>query len=319
MNVLIAEDDTPTRMMLQSLLINWGYAVTTACDGDEALRILCEIQHPLLVILDWMMPGIEGPEIVRRLRIKEDSNPHYIIIMTSASSENAAAQALNAGADDFIGKPFNHNELQARIEVGHRVKCLQQALADKLHKLEAATETISRLARTDELTGLHNRRSFNEIFALELSAARRHGHPLSLIIIDLDHFKAVNDTFGHSVGDLVLKEFASLILGKIRDEDVAARWGGEEFTILLAHTACEAAAALAERIRSSFEQNSSSATPLAMTASFGIAQLQNGEQADALIRRADDALYRAKHEGRNRMVTAVLGEVCESAFNIDPL
>ena len=122
MNVLIAEDDTPTRMMLQSLLIKWGYTVTTACDGDEALKILCETQHPLLVILDWMMPGIEGPEIVRRVRIKEDSNPHYIIIMTSASIENAAAQALDTGADDFIGKPFNLNELRARIAVGHRVK-----------------------------------------------------------------------------------------------------------------------------------------------------------------------------------------------------
>ena len=138
-----------------------------------------------------------------------------------------------------------------------------------------------------------------------MSAARRHGHPLSLIIIDLDHFKAVNDTFGHSAGDLVLQEFASLILGKIRDEDVAVRWGGEEFIILLAHTACEAAAALAERIRSNFEQNPNSAAPLAMTASFGVAQLQNGDHEDALVRRADDALYRAKHEGRNRVVTAV--------------
>jgi two-component system, cell cycle response regulator len=305
MKVLIAEDDTPTRMMLQSLLIKWGYTVTTACDGDEALRILCEPQHPLLVILDWMMPGIEGPEIVRRLRIKEDSNPHYIIIITSASSENAAAQALDAGADDFIGKPFNLNELRARIAVGYRVKCLHKALADKLLKLEAATETISWLARTDELTGLHNRRSFNELFALALSAARRHGHPLSLIYIDLDHFKTVNDTFGHSVGDLVLKEFASLILEMIRGEDVAVRWGGEEFIILLSHTACEAAAALAERIRINFEQNPNSAAPLAMTASFGVAQLQNGDLEDTLVRRADDALYRAKHEGRNRVVTAV--------------
>ena len=304
MKVLIAEDDAPSRLMLQSLLTKWGYAVTVAADGDEAWRILCEPKHPLLVILDWMMPGIEGPEIVRRLRRIENINPHYIIIMTSASSENAAVQALDAGADDFIGKPFNHNELRARIAVGYRVKGLQQALADKLHKLETATVTISRLARTDELTGLHNRRSFNEIFALALSAARRHGYPLSLICIDLDHFKAVNDTFGHSVGDLVLKDFSKLMLEMVRDEDVAARWGGEEFIILLAHSDCEAAAALAERIRSSFEQNPSRATLLVMTASFGVAQLQEGEQEDALIRRSDEALYRAKHEGRNRVVTA---------------
>lgn len=302
MNVLIAEDDASTRLMLQSLLTKWGYAVTSACDGEEAWQILCESRHPSLVILDWMMPGLEGPEIVRRLRVKEDSIPHYIIIMTSANSENAVAQALDAGADDFIGKPFNLNELRARIAVGRRVNSLHQALADKLHKLEAATETISRLARTDELTGLHNRRSFKEILGLALSAVRRHGHPLSLISIDLDHFKSVNDTFGHSVGDKVLKEFADLVLEKIRGEDVAVRWGGEEFSILLSHTPCEAAAALAERIRKSFEQNANSATPLAITASFGVAQLRDEENEDDLIRRADDALYRAKHQGRNQVV-----------------
>jgi diguanylate cyclase (GGDEF)-like protein len=175
-------------------------------------------------------------------------------------------------------------------------------LSDKLQKLEAATATISWLARTDDLTGLHNRRSFNEIFLLALSAARRHGHPLSLISIDLDHFKVVNDTLGHSVGDLVLKEFARLMLKILREEDLCARWGGEEFIILLAHTAGDAAAALAERMRSSFAQNPGSAAPLAMTASFGVAELQEGEEGAALIRRADDALYCAKQAGRNRVV-----------------
>ncbi len=304
MNILIAEDDAPSCMMLQSLLTKWGYTVTAACDGNEAWRILSEPGHPLLVVLDWMMPGIEGPEIVRRLRQKEDGILHYIIITTSADSENAAAQALDAGADDFVGKPFNQIELRARIAVGRRVNCLHQALADKLHKLESATETISRLARTDELTGLHNRRSFVEIFALSLSAARRHGYPLSLVIIDLDHFKTVNDTFGHGVGDLVLKEFAGLLLEKVRDEDIVVRWGGEEFIILLSHTACEAAAALAERIRSSFEQNPNCAAPLTITASFGVAQLRDGDKEEELIRRADDALYRAKNMGRNRVVTS---------------
>lgn len=304
MNILIAEDDAPSRMLLHSLLSTWGYSVVTAGDGSEAWRILCEPEHPHLVILDWMMPGIEGTEIVRRLRLTEGEIPHYVIIMTAASTENSAALALDSGADDFICKPFNHNELRARIEVGQRVNYLHQALADKLHKLEAASEIISRLARTDDLTGLHNRRSFNEIFALASSATRRHGYPLSLIIIDLDHFKAVNDTFGHNAGDQVLIEFAGLIREMVRDEDVAVRWGGEEFIILLSHTTCESAASLAERIRVSFEQRRSSAIPHHLTASFGVVQLQDGEQEDALIRRADEALYRAKHEGRNRVVVA---------------
>jgi diguanylate cyclase (GGDEF)-like protein len=304
MNVLIAEDDAPSCMMLQALLTKWGYTVTTADDGEAAWRILCEQKHPQLVILDWYMPGIVGPEIVRRLRVKEENLPHYVIIMTSGFVEDAPAMALDAGADDFIAKPFNQAELRARINVGCRMTQLHERLSEKLRKLEVATETISRLARTDELTSLHNRRSFNESFTLALSAARRHNHPLSLISIDLDHFKAVNDTFGHSVGDLVLQEFADLLRYMVRAEDIASRWGGEEFIILLPDTTEDAAFILAERIRSTFEKQSSSATPLAITASFGVAQMQNGDSEDDLIRRVDNALYTAKNDGRNRVVTA---------------
>ena len=302
MNVLIAEDDAPSCRILQSLLTKWGYTVTAAADGDEAWRILEETRQESLVILDWMMPGIEGPEIVRRLRAREESDQHYIIIMTSSSSEDAAALALDAGADDFISKPFNSNELRARVAVGNRVILLHQALMDKLHKLEAASEIISRLAGTDALTGLHNRRSFSEHFTMAASAARRNGYPLSLISIDLDHFKCVNDTLGHNVGDLLLTEFSSLIAGMLRAEDMAARWGGEEFIILLSHSDENAAAALAERIRSSFERTPNSAAPLPLTASFGVAESRAGEEEKELIKRADLALYRAKNEGRNRVV-----------------
>jgi len=304
MNVLIAEDDAPSRLILQSLLTKWGYTVTAAADGDEAWRILCYPKHPQLVILDWMMPGIDGTEIVRRLRVKEGDETHYVIIMTSGTSENSATQALEAGADDFIAKPFNNAEFRARVDVGRRVTHLHGALAEKIRRLEAATETISRLARTDELTGLHNRRSFNESFTLALSSARRHGHPLSLIIVDLDNFKKVNDTFGHSIGDLVLKEFSNLLKELVRVEDIACRWGGEEFIILLPDTPREAAASLAERIRSTFEKQTCSAAPLEVTASFGVVQLQKEDDENGLIRRVDKALYAAKLEGRNRVVVA---------------
>ncbi len=302
MNVLIAEDDAPSRLMLQSLLNKWGYTVTAVSDGNDAWRILCDPEHPYLVILDWIMPGIEGIEIVRRLRLQEEGNPHYVIIMTSGTGANSPALALDAGADDFIAKPFNHAELQARVNVGCRITHLHERLAEKLRKLEAASDTISRLARTDELTGLHNRRSFNECFSLALSSARRHGHPLSLISIDLDHFKDVNDTLGHSIGDLVLKEFSDLLKELVRVEDIACRWGGEEFIILLPNTPREAAGTLAERIRSAFEQRSHVSSPLVVTASFGVAQLYNGDDEDSLIRRVDNALYTAKREGRNRVV-----------------
>jgi diguanylate cyclase (GGDEF)-like protein len=302
MNILIAEDDAPSRKMLQSLLTKWGYAVCTASDGDESWQILCEPEHPLLVILDWMMPGIEGTELVRRLRLWEDNVSHYVIIMTSGSSKDASALALDAGADDFIAKPFNNTELRARINVGCRITRLHEALAEKIHKLESATAIITHLARTDELTGLHNRRSFNENFIQAISSARRHNRPLSLICIDLDHFKRVNDTFGHGVGDLVLKEFSDLLREVVRFEDIACRWGGEEFIILLPDTSLEAAATLAERIRSTFELQRGSAAPLVVTASFGVVQLQNGNDGDDLIRRVDGALYAAKREGRNRVI-----------------
>jgi len=304
MNILIAEDDAPSRLMLQALLTRWNYTVTAAVDGNDVWRILCEPEHPRLMILDWMMPGIEGIEIVRRLREGDTDLPHYIIIMTSGTNEHAAAFALDAGADDFIVKPFNHSELRARVNVGCRITRLHETLAEKLHKLEAAAETISRIARTDELTGLHNRRSFNESFSLALSSARRHGHPLSLISIDLDHFKNVNDTLGHNTGDQVLKGFAGLLTELVRAEDIACRWGGEEFIILLPNTSLEAAGILAERIRATFENQSCSVASLSVTASFGVAQLSNGDDEDSLIRRVDNALYTAKREGRNRVVSA---------------
>jgi phosphoserine phosphatase RsbU/P len=148
MNVLIAEDDAALRLMLESLLTEWGYSVTCAEDGDAAWKMLCLPEHPHLVILDWMMPGIEGPEIVRRLREREPENPYYAIIMTSRSSKDSAARALNTGADDFVGKPFDTDELQARVAVGTRVNGLQKALSDRVEDLYRT------LARVKQLEGI---------------------------------------------------------------------------------------------------------------------------------------------------------------------
>jgi diguanylate cyclase (GGDEF)-like protein len=183
---------------------------------------------------------------------------------------------------------------------------LLNAIAENLGLIvmrESARETIAQLAVTDDLTGLNNRRFFNDSFSKALSAAQRHKQPLSLISIDIDHFKMVNDTFGHSVGDLVLKEFSLLLKMMVRVEDIACRWGGEEFMILLPNTTCEGAVILAERMRSSFEQYPRTTTPV-VTASFGVVRLQEGEDEDALMRRVDDAMYQAKREGRNRVVAA---------------
>jgi DNA-binding response OmpR family regulator len=145
MNILIAEDDAALRLMLQSLLTAWGYTVTTASDGDEAWRILCAPDHPHLAILDWIMPGIEGPEIVGRLRKRSPDNPYYCIIITSRSSKDSVATALDSGADDFVGKPFDNDELRARVAVGYRMNCLQKSLSDHIHELKLALDQVKQL------------------------------------------------------------------------------------------------------------------------------------------------------------------------------
>jgi diguanylate cyclase (GGDEF)-like protein len=302
MKILIAEDDKISRRMLQKVFIGHGYEIVSASDGDEAWRILEEPGHPRLLVLDWIMPGITGVEIVRRLRERWNGHTYYIIILTILHTPEDIRFALDSGADEFISKPYYADTLRARANVGRRVVSLHEALSEKIRLLEEANATISHLAATDELTGLYNRRFFNESLTKSLSSARRHSFTVSLIMVDLDNFKTVNDTYGHSAGDRVLQKFADILRSLARTDDVYARWGGEEFIILLTHTACDGAADLAERVRSTVESECVHVTSLVVTASFGVVELKEGEDEEALIKRADKALYRAKREGRNRVV-----------------
>ena len=302
MQLLLADDDYVSRMMLEEVLLRWGYKVRATGDGEVTWQVLNMPEHPHLLLLDWVMPGIDGLEIVRRLRERQDSHLYYIIIMTARDRPNDVATALDSGADDFIAKPYDVDELRSRVNVGRRVVLLNEALALNLRKLEEAKETISRLADTDELTGLYNRRFFNGRLAALISAARRHQQPLSLIMIDLDHFKKINDTCGHAVGDQVLKEFARLLRELVRNEDIPARWGGEEFIIVLPYTDRLSAGATAERLRSALGQLRLDMVSSKLSASFGVAGLAPDEEADSLIKRADEALYRAKQKGRDGVV-----------------
>jgi two-component system, cell cycle response regulator len=304
MRLLIADDDRTSRQILQAVLMKWGFEVVSVRDGDEAWRALSQPDHPRLVILDWIMPGMDGLELVRRLRQMETTNPHYVIILTSRDEKRDMVEVLNAGADDYIAKPYDTEELLARIGVGRRVTELQAALTARMRELDEANAVIALLACTDELTGLANRRCFNEVFIRDISAARRHGHPLALIMADLDRFKSVNDSFGHAVGDRVLKAFAGLLATTTRVEDLSARWGGEEFLILLPHTTAVGAARLAERMRTVFAQTRCEGVDQSLSASFGVAELMEGEGGASLIQRADNALMRAKQAGRNRVVVA---------------
>ena len=311
---ILVVDDLPQNIMaLEAVIADKGFDVITASSGKDAVRL--SLKHDFaLILLDVQMPGMSGFEVARLIRSNPKTN-HFPIIFVTAGMKDLLSQVegYETGAVDYLIKPFEPVILRSKVQVFRELYLqrkvierfynnLEQLVEERTSELKEANRTISHQAATDYLTELYNRRYFSECLTGALSAARRHTYPLAMIMIDLDNFKRVNDTHGHSAGDLVLKRFASLLRDMIRTEDVAARWGGEEFIILLSHTVSDAAAALAERIRSAFEQQSDSSSRLFLSASFGVVQLQENDDADTLIRRADTALYQAKHEGRNRVV-----------------
>lgn len=312
---ILVVDDLPQNIMaLEAVIADKGFDVISASSGNDALRL--SLKHDFaLILLDVQMPGMNGFEVARLIR----SNPkthHFPIIFVTAGMKDLLDQieGYETGAVDYLIKPFEPVILRSKVQVFRELYLqrkvierfysnLEQLVEERTSELREANRTITHQAATDDLTELYNRRYFNECLVSALSASRRHTYPLAMIMIDLDNFKKVNDTYGHSAGDSVLKTFANLLREMIRTEDVAARWGGEEFIVLLSHTNSDAAAALAERIRAAFEQQSVGATSIHLSASFGVVQLQESDDADTLIRRADAALYQAKHEGRNRVVT----------------
>ncbi len=309
--ILIVDDLPQNVLALEAVISDLELDIITAGSGNDALRLSLKYDFAL-ILLDVQMPGMNGFEVARLIR----SNPktdHFPIIFVTAGMKDLLDQieGYETGAVDYLMKPFEPVILRSKVKVFRELYLqrkviekfysnLEQIVDERTAELKKANETISRLAATDDLTNLSNRRHFEELMTSALSAAKRHNYPLSLIMIDLDHFKDVNDTYGHIEGDNVLKAFADLLRELIRTEDFAARWGGEEFIVILPHTACEAAMALAERIRVACRKHFSARN--ALTASFGVAQLQSGEDYDSLIKRTDDAMYRAKNEGRNRVV-----------------
>ncbi|MDD2732990.1 MAG: diguanylate cyclase [Desulfuromonadaceae bacterium] len=311
---ILVVDDLPQNIQaLEAIIEDMGFHIIKASSGNDALRL--SLKHDFaLILLDVQMPGMNGFEVARLIRSNPKTN-HFPIIFVTAGMKDLLDQieGYETGAVDYLMKPFEPVILCSKVKVFRELYLqrkvierfysnLEQLVEERTAELKQANETISHLAATDELTELYNRRYFNERLSAALSAARRHAYHLSMIMIDLDHFKTVNDTYGHSAGDLVLKTFADLLREMVRAEDVAARWGGEEFIVMLSHTASDAAAALAERIRTAFERHSDSASTIVLSASFGVVQLQESDDVDTFIRRADAALYRAKHEGRNRVV-----------------
>jgi diguanylate cyclase (GGDEF)-like protein len=296
-SILIAEDDPVSRRVLEAFLVKWGYQVVTATDGLDALKVLEADNAPPLAVLDWMMPGLEGPQVCQRVRARPDRPYTYILLLTARSRKDDLLQGLESGADDYLTKPFDAQELRARLHVGRRILDLQNGLI-------AAREELRFRATHDELTGLANRRVILEAISREHSRHLRDGGSFGIILIDLDHFKNINDTHGHLAGDAVLKEAARRMTNSVRPYDTVGRYGGEEFLVLVPSCDPEGAMKLAERIRESLHAQPIVADvgPVHITASCGVAasSIANPLDPQNLLRLADEALYRAKEQGRNR-------------------
>ncbi len=299
MKVLIADDSAISRRLLEVALRTWGYEVVVASNGDEAWESLQGPDAPRLAILDWMMPGMSGPEVCRRVRAKNDERYTYILLVTSRSDKEDLIEGMEAGADDYITKPFDRNELKVRLGPGRRIVELQDALLK-------AQEALREQATKDGLTKLWNRRSILEILSRELARSEREKTPLGIVLGDLDHFKAVNDTHGHLVGDSVLRVAARRMLASCRSYDAVGRYGGEEFLLVLPGCDERAAETQAERMRFEIESKPipTPAGEIRVTSSFGVTAAPGGEtfSPDEAIKAADEALYAAKERGRNCVV-----------------
>jgi two-component system, cell cycle response regulator len=293
--ILVAEDDPVSRRMLESFLMKWGYEVLAVSDGAQAHRILDSHDAPPLAVLDWMMPGIEGPEICRAIREDPERPYTYVLLLTARSQKEDLLKGLEAGADDYLTKPFDAQELHARLHVGQRILDLQ-------HRLIAATDELRFRASHDMLTGIPNRATILEAVSRERARQIRDGGPFGIILADLDHFKAINDTYGHLAGDTVLREAALRMRSCVRAYDSVGRYGGEEFLIVVPAGDTASTAAVAERIRRAVSEKpvSSEAGPIRITASFGVA-VSLGRDTKDVLRSADQALYKAKARGRNRV------------------
>jgi len=302
--ILIADDDALSRRMLEATLQRLGHDVVSVEDGTAALTVLLQEDAPRMAILDWVMPGADGLDVCRAVR-ERSARYVYLMLLTAQDRRENMVAGLEAGADDFLTKPCQGSELQARLRSGGRVLELQE-------KLLEAQEALRLEAARDHLTGLWNRRMILDQLHRELRRAAHEQRPLAIVLVDLDHFKVINDTHGHAAGDEVLQETARRIRSAMRDYDFIGRYGGEEFLLLLPGCEAYSAGDVAERVRAGIAAKPAQAAGVIMPvrASLGVAWTTSGTAGPSvLIQAADEALYRAKALGRDRV------EVCASGTN----
>jgi len=304
MKVLIADDSATSRAMLRSALTRWGYDVVMAENGKEALDILAKDDPPPMAVLDWVMPELTGPEVCRRVRETLREPYTYILLLTSKNTKGETVEGMEAGADDYIVKPFDQHELQVRLRAGQRIIDLQ------LNLLQAREELRERASK-DLLTMLPNRSAIAHTLENEISRCHRDHRTVGIILLDLDHFKKVNDTMGHFAGDAVLRETALRLRSNMRPYDQVGRYGGEEFLVVLPNCDLEQAANQAERMRHRLHATGMlvDGCELQVSASFGVTISDGSERSpDVFVRVADEALYRAKANGRNRIWSLTLDQ-----------
>jgi two-component system cell cycle response regulator len=299
MRVLVAEDDLTSRLVLQNNMAKWGYEVLAVSDGERAWEELQKPDAPALRVLDWEMPGIDGIDLCRMVRAAESSHPSYIILLTSRSDTEDLVAGLEAGANDYVGKPFVAAELRARVDVGRRFVELHE-------QLRASELALEHLACTDLLTQIMNRGAIMGRLHEEVARSKREGSTLTVGELDIDYFKRVNDVHGHGAGDEVLREVVRRLTVAFRPYDGIGRIGGEEFLVLIPGAASDNARTVLDRLRRAV-----CATAIAhedgqidVTISLGGTTTRGDEPEDQVLMRADDALYRAKELGRNRVEMA---------------
>ncbi len=305
MKVLIADDENIVRFRLEKFLQDFGYEVLSVSNGEAAWELIQSPSSPDLLILDWEMPGMDGLVICRETRKLNSEYYTYILLLSSRSEPEDIIEGMEAGADDYITKPFNKEELRVRLRAGRRIVELNREVVDSRNLLKEK-------AAHDALTGLANRGKIEEVLDKELERAKRKGSPLCLAMIDIDHFKKVNDTYGHLAGDQVLRKVSKMLLADSRPYDVVGRYGGEEFLLLMPDYDIETTLNKVERLRKTICQSSitTSEGVIVVSISTGVCLAKNLTDSDMndLIKTADLALYKAKNNGRNRTEIEIVGQ-----------
>ncbi len=301
--VMIAEDDPMFRRILQAWLREWGYQVTVVEDGAQAWESLQQEPSPELLILDWVMPEVNGLELCRRVRERGGSPYQYIMLVTGNDAKQDIVTGFDAGADDYITKPIDRDELQARLCVGNRILSLQRSLI-------AAREEVAFQATHDLLTGIWNRRAVLDSMDRECQRASRVHDSLAVLMLDVDHFKRINDTYGHLAGDEILRDVANRLVQNVRSFDIVGRYGGEEFLVVLPGCDDTEVQPSADRLREAIasEPMAFDSVNVAITISIGATVVPADMEASQteILLAADKALYEAKNSGRNRVAVASL-------------